>query len=703
MIDYTADHIDPRLHLVDFDKASPNTLKTLCHDALQNAKHALEAIDNLDVLATDDYTALGIIREFNHTMRTIDRYFGLIGHLDSVKSEPIIRQVYHELLPIVSDFYTQTKQSSTLYQLHKQILQSTSDELFYPHEKVALQKALQAFELSGVGLDDTDKATFADIQNQLSKLSAQFSDNVLDATKSYRLPLTDAQTKGMTKTGLAPLKSTKQDTDTADYVATLDLPMYLAVMNYNDDRNIRKTLYKAYTTRASDLFASPQFDNAAIMVKILQLRQAQAKLLGFDDFTDVSLATKMADNADEVISFLDTLASHAKPFALAEFDELVALGKSLGINDIQAWDIGYLSEKLREQKYNINQDQLRPYFPINQVLTGFFEICRVVFGIDFVQQNVSVWHDDVLFFEIYETKDKKLLGAVYLDLYTNAGKKGGAWLSDYQSRHIDQQNATLPVGFIVANFTPPSDGMPACLSFDEVTTLFHEFGHALHHLLTKIDIASIAGISGVEWDAVELPSQFMENFALNPDGITKISRHIDTNQPLPAQTLQAILASKNFQSGLLTLRQLEFALFDMYIHQTTPNNFDDIQNTLQQVRQQVSVIPTPNDNRFANAFGHIFAGGYASGYYSYKWAELLSADAFLAFEENGVFDQATGQKFKEHILSKGSSCPTKDNFRLFRGKEPTLDALLIQSGFLTNNAPIQSTSANNTSISHTSA
>lgn len=673
---------DKRLQLVDFDKITPQILHNLCQTAIDTAKDTLAVIDSMAIETIGADKALTLVRDFNQKTQQIDRYFGLISHLNSVSSEPVIRQTHHMLLPVLSDFYTTSLQSSNLYKLHTLILSNKASLTLTIHETVALQKALQAFELSGVGLNDSDKKRFGDIQQKLSSLSAKFSDNVLDATKSYTLNLSSDETSGMTDSGKALLRqSADKSASASEYVATLDMPMYLAVMQYNDNRCVRETLYKAFTTRASLLFDKPDFANEQIMVDILKLRQDKAKLLGYDNYTKLSLATKMANSCDEVVDFLNTLASHAKPFAVCEFDELQKLGKTLGIESVQAWDIAYLSEKLRERQYNINQDDLRAYFPINQVLAGLFEICQTVFGIYFCQKTASVWHDDVLFFEVYDTDRDKLLGAVYLDLYARQGKKGGAWLSGYQSRQMTATDQVLPVGFIVANFSPPTHKMPACLSFDEVLTLFHEFGHGLHHLLTDIDVAQIAGICGVEWDAVELPSQFMENFALHKDGIQKISRHIHTNEPLPEYILNAILQSKNFQSGMATVRQLEFGLFDMQIHKQSVGVFDDILQVLNQVRNAVSVIDTPSYNRFANSFSHVFAGGYASGYYSYKWAELLSADAFGAFEENGVFDKLTGQNFRQNILATGGSRPMRDSFLAFRGRDATIDALLRQSGF----------------------
>lgn len=691
-LNHHADDVDARLQLVDFAKATPQHLQALCQSALQRAQMILDDIQQLDVrtLGADD--ALNHIRRFNDASQAIHRYFGLISHLNSVKSDEHIRDVHHTLLPVLTQFSTQSLQSGVLYELHQRALTSDNQNLVAQQEKTAIKQALLSFELAGVGLEPEQKQRFGEIQSQLSTLSAKFSDNVLDATNDYYLPLSQDDTTGMTKSGIALLANAKAQKQAngiqidSDYVATLDLPTYLAVMQYADSRAVRQTLYEAYVTRASNKATNHAFDNSDIMRQILSLRAQKAQILhdklpNIHDYTDISLAPKMAQNADEVMDFLYQLSHHAKPVAIQEFDEITALAKTLGIDEVQAWDVAYLSEKLRLQKYALDSDALRAYFPINQVLAGFFEICRDLFDIQFAQKQVPTWHDDVLFYEVHDSATGALLGGLYLDLYARSDKRGGAWLSDFQSRD-EQSLSVLPVGFIVANFTPPMDGKPALLSFDEVLTLFHEFGHGLHHILTEVLVSQIAGINGVEWDAVELPSQFLENFASDKQGILKISRHIDTGEPLPDALLSAILKSKHFQSGMATIRQLEFAMFDMRIHKESIHSYDDILAVIQDVRTQIGVMPTPDYNRFANSFSHVFAGGYASGYYSYKWAELLSADAFAKFEENGVFDKPTGLSFRQEVLAKGSSRPARDNFIAFRGRAPTIDALLRHSGFL---------------------
>lgn len=685
-ITFTHPTVDDRLCLVDFTKTDADTLSRLTQDALTTATAFL---DNLPT-AKDSTHALTIINEFNDLSYALGRYFGVLSHLNSTVSTDDIRTAHHQLLPQLSAFYTKTGQSKALYELYKLVHTDpnlTKDEAL----SRAITLALQGFELSGVGLDDDKKQQFATIASRLSVLYAKFADNTLDATQAFALPLTQAQLSGITDNGLALLKSAGDQYKAkhpntilaTDYVATLDMPMYLAVMQYADDRALRETLYHAYNTRASGVctYGHTPFDNSPLMSEILSLRTQKAKLLGFEDYTQVSLATKMADNKDEVETFLLELAHHATPFAKADLAELQHLAKSLDMGDLQPWDVPYLSEKVRHKKYHLSSDELRPYFPLPVVLDGLFKVVDKLFKISFKERtDVPTWHKEVQFFELYE--NNTLIGGIYLDLYARAGKRGGAWLSDFQSKHKDDHQDILPVGFIVGNFSPAVGDLPSLLSFDEVTTLFHEFGHGLHHLLTKITLRDVSGISGVEWDAVELPSQFMENFVLDKDGITLISGHVQTGDPLPEDKREALMSAKNFQSGLATLRQIEFGLFDLRIHAQQLTTYDEILATQNAVRAEIAVIIPPANNRFANTFGHIFAGGYASGYYSYKWAELLSADAFSKFEERGVFDEDTGLAFKNEILARGGSRPAKDSFEAFMGRGKDLTALLRQSGFV---------------------
>lgn len=688
-------HLDSALQLVDFAQATPSTLTQLTKTALLDASAFLDKLEQNPDTSHDVATALDLIEQFSTLTQQTARYFGIISHLNSVANTDEIRHTHHELLPLISAFLTRSGQSKALYHLYQQVNQGF--EQLPPNkqsqaQKQAIKHALQNFDLSGIGLKDDKKAQFAQIEHELALLSAKFADNVMDATAHFAYPLHPEELSGISQSGLALLKVAgerykkqhPQATLPSDYVATLEMPMYLAIMQYADNRALREKIYHAYNTKASDQSTdSTAFDNSAIMTQIINLRTQKAQLLGMANYSEYSLATKMADTAQQVEDFLLKLSAYAKPKAQEELDEMIAFAKNLGIDKIAPWDLPYLAEKIRLKKFNLDSDSLRPYFPLPVVLAGLFDICHTLFNIRIQQTPCPAWHDDVSFYEIYDDKSNERLGGLYLDLFARHGKQGGAWLSDFQSRKQQHHTTILPVGFIVANFAPPIGDKPSCLSFDEVTTLFHEFGHALHHLLTQVDVSEVAGISGVEWDAVELPSQFMENFALTSKGIDKISRHIKTGEALPNDKREALIRAKHFQTGLQTLRQMEFGLFDLRLHsQITASNINDsnILTIMDKVRQDIAVITPPKNNRFANSFSHIFAGGYACGYYSYIWAEVLSSDAFGKFEEEGIFNPSIGQRFRDEILARGSSRSAKENYRAFRGRDATLDALLRHRG-----------------------
>lgn len=681
------------LHLIDYDYVTPSVLSQTINELIDEAKQALDALSGTD----DPNLALYQIQSFGDKNYHISRLFEVLSHLNAVKSCDNTRALYESTLAKLTDFLSQVGQSVILYELYQCAL-AGFDTLDPRHQtnaqKQALKLAIQQFELSGVALCERDKKTFADINAQLSQLSSQFANNVLDASQSFAYPLHEHELAGLSDTGLALLKSAGEQYKNThpnanlptDYVATLDMPMYLAVMQYADDRSLRERLYHAYHARASDQFpqmfdTKHKYDNAPIISQILALRAKQSHLLGFEDFTQVSLATKMAADKHQVQTFLTTLASQALPYARADKAKLDDMGKQLGIEQIMPWDIAYLSEKVRLANYSLDNEALRPYFPLSKVLDGLFEIIHTLFGITLTPPKtpVSTWHKDVLFFEVND-KDA-LLGGIYLDLYARTGKQSGAWLSGYQARH-QFETLYLPVGYIVANFTPPTDDKPALLTFDEILTLFHEFGHALHHLLSTVSVQGVSGIDSVEWDAVELPSQFMENFAYTPEAIAKLSGHFQSNEPLPQPLQESLLRAKNFQSGMQTIRQLEFALFDLLIHSTPACDYAQCLQTFKQIQHDISVIIPPDTARFANAFLHIFAGGYACGYYSYKWAELLSADAFGKFEETGLFNPNTGQTFRQEILAPVGSRPAQENFLAFRGRDATPEAFLRHKGFV---------------------
>ncbi|AMN48562.1 M3 family metallopeptidase [Psychrobacter sp. P2G3] len=723
--------IDPNLHLIDFTAAKPNELQVKVDDAIEQGNNFLDELttstDNTSNISPKQ--ALTDVIAFDHINLALDRSWGVLSHLNSVMSNDKIRHVHHELLPKLSAYGTRVGQHQPLFSRYQAIV---NDKEFFaelePARARAIELALQSFELSGVALPKDKQDEFADIQSKLSTLSATFSDHILDATQAFALPLQKEQLAGLTESGLALLADageqykvrelasgvlTQAEIDalpTPYYVATLNIPVYLAVMTHADNRELRETLYRAYVTRASEFDThtnakGESLNNADIMGQILQLREQKAQLLGFANYTEVSLSTKMADNVAEVETFLRNLATKAKPTAEQDLAQLQECARDYDITELQPWDSAYIAEKVKQNKFSLSQEEIRPYFPLPKVIDGLFAIVERLYGIKVQEQNssneatkdeanaVSRWHDDVRFYQLFDANDT-LLGGFYFDLFARSGKRSGAWMSGFQSRYSNDEQAyqQLPVCFMVGNFTPALDGKPSLLTHDEVLTLFHEFGHGLHHLLTQVTVGDVAGVNGVEWDAVELPSQFMENWAWDAEGIALISSHVETGEQLPKDKLDALLAAKNFQSGMQTLRQIEFALFDLLIHSHTPAlDYAGILATLNDVRSDIAIMETPDYNRFANGFSHIFAGGYAAGYYSYKWAELLSADAFSKFEEDGIFNPITGKAFRETILSVGGSLPAKTNFENFRGRSASIDALLRHSGF--NNTDIN-TAAN---------
>ena len=706
--------ISANLRLVDFDNVAPDTLQNQIISAIDTANAFLDNMNantdsNNNASDFSAEQALSDIITFDHINLALDRSWGILSHLNSVMSNDEIRHVHHELLTKMSAYGTRVGQHQPLFSHYQTIVNDT--EFFAtlePARARAIELALRSFELSGVALPKAEQEKFAAIQSELSTLSATFSDHILDATQVYALPLKQEQLAGLTESGLALLADageqykarelargilTQAEIDalpTPYYVASLNIPVYLAVMTHADDRNLRETLYRAYVTRASEFdqhtnSKGESLNNADIMSQILQLRAQKAKLLGFDNYADVSLSTKMADNVTEVETFLRDLAQQATPAAKQDLAQLQKYAQDYGITDLQPWDSAYIAEKVKQSEFSLSQEEIRPYFPLPKVISGLFAIVERLYGIKVEEhsESVSRWHDEVSFYQLFDADDN-LLGGFYFDLFARSGKRGGAWMSGFQSRYTyDEQNyQQLPVCFMVGNFTPALDGKPSLLTHDEVLTLFHEFGHGLHHLLTQVMVGDVAGVNGVEWDAVELPSQFMENWAWDAEGIALISSHVETGEPLPKDKLAALLAVKSFQSGMQTLRQIEFALFDLLIHAHTPAlDYDGILAALNAVRDDIAIMQTPDYNRFANGFSHIFAGGYAAGYYSYKWAELLSADAFSKFEEEGIFNPVTGKAFRESILSVGGSFPAKTNFENFRGRSASIDALLRHSGF----------------------
>ncbi|RMG34438.1 MAG: oligopeptidase A [Gammaproteobacteria bacterium] len=611
----------------------------------------------------------------------LERAWSPVSHLNSVMNSEELRAAYNACLPKLSEYATEMGQNERLYQAYKRLAES--DQPLNEAQRKVLENALRDFHLSGIDLPADKKARYREISQRLSQLTSRFAENVLDCTNAWEKHITDeAQLAGLPDSAKDLAAQMAQQRGKEGWVFTLDFPSYHPVMTYADDRELRYEFYRAYNTRASDQGPhDPKHDNSALMEEILALRHELAQLLGFANYAERSLATKMARTPDEVMGFLHDLGRRSRPQAERELSELRAFATELGCEDLEPWDVPYYSEKLRQQRYAITQEELKPYFPEQRVIDGMFEVVRRLYGVSFHEvPGVDVWHPDVKFYEIREA-DGTVRGQFYFDLYARPNKRGGAWMDTCQSRMATHERCQIPVAYMTCNFTPPVGDKPALLTHDEVETLFHEFGHGLHHMLTRVDYPEISGINGVAWDAVELPSQFMENFCWEREALDLISGHYETGEAIPQDLYDRMIAAKNFQSAMMMVRQLEFSLFDFRIHlEYDPARGGRIFEILDEVRDEVAVIRPPAWNRFPNSFTHIFAGGYAAGYYSYKWAEVLSADAFSLFEERGIFDRETGQSFLHNILEQGGSRDAAELFRAFRGREPKIDALLRHSG-----------------------
>lgn len=606
--------------------------------------------------------------------------WGILSHLNAVMNNAETRDVYQALLPGLSEYYTQLGQHTALYQTYQYIYDASIYNELPAAQRSAIKLALRDFKLSGVALEGEAKKRYAEISARLSQLSSDFSNHVLDATQAYFRPLNEDELAGLSSSNIELLKQYGQQRELDQPVATLDFPSYLAIMTHSENRPLREELYKAYTTRASDQAEQSEFDNTALIEEILSLRLEMAKLLGFNNYAELSLASKMAPSVEAVDEFLRDLAEHARAPAEKEIAELKAIAAEDGIRDLQPWDSGYYSEKLKMQQFNLSQEVLKPYFPAPKILQGLFSIVNRLYGIQVIEREAPVWHPDARYFELED--QGQVIGGFYFDLYARQGKRGGAWMSGFRSRMQTSDGLQKPICYMVGNFTPPVGNRPALLTHDEVITLFHEFGHGLHHMLTEVDNIAVAGTHGVAWDAVELPSQFMEFWAWDQESLDLLSEHIETQESLPAELLKALLDARFFQSGMQTLRQLEFALFDLSIHRANPAlNATQVQATLNEIREKYAVLPTTDYNRFQHSFSHIFAGGYAAGYYSYKWAEVLASDAFDRFEDEGIFNTTTGKQFRENILAVGGKDTALDAFINFRGREPKIDALLRHQGW----------------------
>ncbi len=610
------------------------------------------------------------------------RAWGVVSHLNAVMNSPQWREAYNQNLPRISEYYTALAQHPGLYRAFSAIRTADGFGALDAVRQKVIDNELRDFRLGGADLSASDKEQFRVIQAELALLGASFEEHLLDATNDFALLIEDEQQlAGLPQDVMEAAREAAQRAGSPGWKFTLHAPSYIPFMQYAESRELRERLYHAHVTRASS-FGPAQWDNSALMDRILELRQQAAKLLGFASYAELSLETKMAETPAQIEAFLLDLAQRARPFAERDRDELLAFARSeLGIEDVQSWDLAWVSERLRQARYDFSEQEVRQYFPEQQVLEGLFRLVRTLYGLDIRPAQTSVWHTDVRFYELVDAAGA-LVGQFYLDLYAREHKRGGAWMDDAITRRRKGDAIQTPVAWLTCNFSPPVGGKPALFTHDEVLTLFHEFGHGLHHLLTRVEELAVSGIHGVEWDAVELPSQFMENFCWEWDVLQHMSRHVDSGAALPVELFDRMLAARNFQSGMHTLRQVEFALFDLRLHDGARPAGESILDTLAKVRKEVAVWFPPHYNRFANSFAHIFAGGYAAGYYSYKWAEVLSADVYSLFEEQGVLSSTIGQRFWNEILAVGGARPAKESFVAFRGREPDVQALLRHHGMV---------------------
>ena len=666
-----------------FSDIKPAQVTSALDQVLQTNRQWLE-----QTLANNTgFTWNNLVTPLNEAGNRLERMWSPVSHMNAVVNTDELRKAYNANLPKLSDYHTEIGQNEVLYNAIKS-LRETEQGLNAAQLK-DLDDSLLSFKLSGIGLPAEQKARFKDLSQQLSQLNSKFSDNVLDATNAWSKHITDVQDlEGLPESALEMAAQTAQQRGLDGWVITLQFPSYIAVMTYANNRQLREELYQAYTTRASELGANPEWDNTQVMQDILQLRGEEAQLLGYATYADLSLATKMAENPQAVLTFLEDLAQRSKPFAEQEFAEIQAFAREhYGLEQVKVWDAPYISEKIKQARFDFSEEDLKPYFPANRVIEGLFSLVQQLFGIQIQQvtEGVDLWHPDVRFYHVYD-KQGQLQAKFYLDLYARQHKRGGAWMSDFCGRFQRAEGLQIPVAFMTCNSAAPVGDKPALFTHDEVVTLFHEFGHGLHHMLTQVDYPDIAGINGVEWDAVELPSQFMENWCWERSVLNRISGHWQTGEPIPDDLYNKMQAARHFQTAMATVRQLEFAIFDMRLHMDAQAaEAGRAQALLNEVRQQVAVVPYPAFNRMANTFTHVFAGGYAAGYYSYKWAEVLSADAFARFEEEGLFDAGVGEAFLQEVLQVGGSRPAMESFVAFRGRKPQVDALLRHSGLTESN------------------
>lgn len=667
-----------------FDAIQPGDVQPVISLLLENSRALVERLTSDDVPATWNAFAAPLSDEIEQ----LSRAWGIVGHLHSVNDIPEWREAYNGMLPEVSRFFAELGQNLKLFAKYKAIRESAEYATLTQAQRKIVDNEIRDFRLSGAELPEDQKPRFQAISEELASLSAKFSENLLDATNAFAQFVTEeAETAGIPDDVRQAAREAAEKDGKPGWKFTLHMPSYLPVMQYAENRDLRAAMYRAYATRAAE-FGPTELDNTPLIRRILDLRREESQMLGYDNYAEVSLVPKMAESVPQVLAFLRDLAVKAKPFAHKDIAELRAFAKDeLGLDTLEPWDVGFASEKLLQARYAFSEQEVKRYFTEDKVLGGLFHVVETLFGVRLKPDTAPTWHEDVRFFRI-ESTDGALIGQFYIDLYARETKRGGAWMDEAITRRRVTKGSTdgiqKPVAYLNCNFSRPVGGKPATFSHDDVITLFHETGHGLHHLLTQVEELGVSGIHGVEWDAVELPSQFMENYCWEWSVVQQMTAHVDTGAPLPRELFDKMLAAKNFLSGMQTVRQLEFSLFDLLLHSDfDPAGDVSILDLLAKVRQEVAVIVPPEWHRFPNSFSHIFAGGYGAGYFSYKWAEVLSADCYAAFEEAGdPFDRTTGQRFLDEIIAAGGSRPALENFRAFRGRDPQVDALLRHSGMI---------------------
>ncbi|MEZ8412361.1 oligopeptidase A [Vibrio splendidus] len=667
--------------LPPFSQIKPEHVKPAVEQVIEECRNKIEQVLEGNTSPSWD----NLVAPIEEVDDRLGRIWSPVSHMNSVMNSDELRDAYESCLPVLSEYGTWVGQHKGLFEAYKVIKASEAFSALNQAQQKTITDALRDFELSGIGLPADEQHRYGEISKRQSELGSQFSNNVLDATMGWSKQITDvAELAGMPESALAAAQAAAEAKEQEGYLLTLDIPSYLPVMTYCDNQELRKELYEAYVTRASDRGPNAgKWDNTEIITEQLKLRHEIARMLGFSTYSEKSLSTKMAETPDQVLGFLNDLAVKAKPQGEREVEELRQFAeKEFGVSELNLWDIAYYSEKQKQNLFEISDEELRPYFPESNAVSGLFEVLNRVFGMSVTErEGVDTWHDSVRFFDIFDATGT-LRGSFYLDLYAREHKRGGAWMDDCRGRRITQSGELqTPVAYLTCNFNRPVGDKPALFTHDEVVTLFHEFGHGIHHMLTQVDAGAVSGINGVPWDAVELPSQFLENWCWEEEALSFISGHFETGEALPKEMLEKMLAAKNFQSAMFILRQLELGLFDFTLHtEYDPEVGARVLETLADVKSKVSVLPSLDWNRFSHSFGHIFAGGYSAGYYSYLWAEVLSADAFSAFEEEGIFNTETGNRFLNNILEMGGSEEPMELFKRFRGREPQIDAMLRHAG-----------------------